>query len=107
MLAQGATRQEVLDFFVERYGAGVLAAPPKSGFNLLAWIFPMVAVPAALIGGLLALKAMRRRPGASGATAEAPGLAPDAALAPYLDQVERDLAGGAPLPPRGGAATDG
>ncbi|MEK7806332.1 MAG: cytochrome c-type biogenesis protein CcmH, partial [Chloroflexota bacterium] len=37
MLAQGETREEVLEFFAERYGQKVLAAPPKSGANLLAW----------------------------------------------------------------------
>ena len=35
MLSQGASRDEVLDFFVARYGLAVLAAPPKSGATLL------------------------------------------------------------------------
>ncbi|MEK7814776.1 MAG: cytochrome c-type biogenesis protein CcmH, partial [Chloroflexota bacterium] len=48
MLAQGSSRQQILDFFAERYGPGVLAAPPKAGVNLLAWILPAVAVFAAL-----------------------------------------------------------
>ena len=43
-LAEGMTRDEVLQFFVDRYGESVLAAPPKDGFNLIAWVVPIVAV---------------------------------------------------------------
>lgn len=49
-LAQGATKEEILQFFVERYGEGVLAAPPKAGFNLLLWVLPFLGVAA---GGFL------------------------------------------------------
>jgi cytochrome c-type biogenesis protein CcmH len=104
MLGQGATRQEVLDFFVDRYGVEVLAAPPKSGFNLVAWILPALAVPAALAAGFLALRAMRRRSDPS------PGIGPppDAGLDPFLEKVDQELAGGAPVTqPREGAVTDG
>ena len=38
MLSRGDSRDDILDFFVGNYGADILAAPPKSGFNLLAWI---------------------------------------------------------------------
>ena len=92
MLAQGAGRREVLDFFVARYGVEVLAAPPKSGFNLVAWVFPAVAVPAALAAGLLALRAMRRRPAAE--LEPVPG--PDAGLDPFLARVDQDLTVAAP-----------
>ena len=104
MLGQGASRQEVLDFFVARYGAEVLAAPPKSGFNLVAWVLPALAVPAALAGGFFALGAMRRRPDLS----LGPVPQRDAALDPFLAKVDQELAGGAPkAPPREDAATHG
>ncbi len=104
MLGQGATHQEVLDFFVARYGAKVLAAPPKSGFNLVAWLFPALAVPAALAAGLLALRAMRRRPGPS----LEPGLSPDAALDHFLAKVDEELTGAAPAAqPRAGGPAHG
>ena len=90
LLASGATRKEVLDWFAapERYGPGVLAEPPRSGYNLIAWIVPGVIVAAALAGGLLTLRAMRRR------TDESPPDATDEAdeLQPYLAAVDRDLA---------------
>jgi len=36
--------QQVLDQFVQKYGATVLAAPTTHGFNLVAWIMPFAAL---------------------------------------------------------------
>jgi cytochrome c-type biogenesis protein CcmH len=58
-LAEGMTRDEVLRFFVERYGESVLAAPPKEGFNLVAWIVPIVAVAIGAAAVALVVRAMR------------------------------------------------
>ena len=89
LLADGATRKEVLDWFAapERYGPGVLAEPPSSGYNLIAWIVPGVIVVAALAGGVLTLRAMRRRTDdhPSETTTETDD------LQPYLAAVDRDL----------------
>jgi len=38
----------VLQSFVQKYGATVLAAPPTKGFNVVAWIVPFVALVAGL-----------------------------------------------------------
>ena len=91
LLASGATREEVLAWFSapERYGPSVLAEPPRSGFYLIAWIVPGVVVVAALIGGLLTLRAMRGR---RGAAAEDPAPGDGDGLQPYLAAVDRDLA---------------
>ena len=89
MLAQGASRQQILDFFVERYGPGVLAAPPKTSFNLLAWILPPVGVVAALGALFLVLRSMVGRPSQRVAT-EPPS--PEQDLAPYLEVIDRELA---------------
>lgn len=91
LLASGATREEVLAWFSapERYGPSVLAEPPRSGFYLIAWIVPGVVVVAALVGGLLTLRAMRSRRGNGEGAAEQS----DAdGLQPYLAAVDRDLA---------------
>ena len=90
LLAGGATRKEVLAWFSapERYGPGVLAEPPRSGFYLIAWIVPGVVVVAALAGGVLTLRAMRRR--ADDNPSETAGETDD--LQPYLAAVDRDLA---------------
>lgn len=91
MLAEGASRQEVLDYFADRYGQNVLASPPKTGLNLLAWILPPVGVLAALAAGLFVLRAMTRQSDApaeatSGVTME------DQELEPYLAAVDQTLA---------------
>tara|TARA_B100000676_G_C18016017_1_gene809718 strand:- start:101 stop:517 length:417 start_codon:yes stop_codon:yes gene_type:complete len=41
-LSEGRTDQEIIDYFVQRYGEEVLSSPPKSGSNLIAWITPVV-----------------------------------------------------------------
>jgi cytochrome c-type biogenesis protein CcmH len=43
-LAQGQSKEEIIQFFVTQYGEQVLASPPKRGFNLMAWILPFVAI---------------------------------------------------------------
>ena len=59
-LAEGWTRDQVLQFFVDRYGESVLAAPPKEGFNLVAWVVPVVVVVGAFAVLFLVVRAMRR-----------------------------------------------
>lgn len=93
MLADGASRQEILDWFADRYGAGVLAAPPKTGVNLLAWTLPVAGALAALVAGGLAIRAMtgrRRETATVAAAAEARGV-PEGELEPYLAAVDRSL----------------
>ena len=97
-LSQGASRQEILDFFAERYGTRILAAPPKSGVNLVAWVVPVLGMLGALVAGLLVIRSMARQ-GAREAVNET---VMDEDLAPYLEMIDRDLAlgdAGVPGPP--------
>ncbi|MDA0263563.1 MAG: cytochrome c-type biogenesis protein CcmH [Chloroflexi bacterium] len=87
MLADGSERQEILDFFVQRYGQDILAAPPKSGANLVAWLLPVGGVAAALVAVFFVIRAMTNR-----STAPAVSIpAPDDSLSPYLQLVDRHL----------------
>lgn len=43
-LRQGRSEEEIRQYFVERHGVQVLDAPPRRGFNLLAWLLPALAV---------------------------------------------------------------
>jgi cytochrome c-type biogenesis protein CcmH/NrfF len=54
---RGESDESILDAFVAEYGPTVLLEPPKRGFNLLAWIFP-VAIP--LIALILVWEVVRR-----------------------------------------------
>ena len=87
MLSQGSSRDEILDFFVGNYGPDILAAPPKSGFNLLAWIVPAAAVVAVVAVGFLVIRSMTAR----GVEPSVAVIGAEEDLAPYLEAVDRDL----------------
>ena len=40
-LAQGESKEQILRYFVDIGGEGILAAPPKQGFALTAWLLPL------------------------------------------------------------------
>jgi cytochrome c-type biogenesis protein CcmH len=56
-IAAGDTKSEIKAKLVADFGEGVLAAPPKSGFNLLAWVLPLAGLAVAAV--VLALAARR------------------------------------------------
>jgi cytochrome c-type biogenesis protein CcmH len=49
LVASGATETEILDAFVAKYGERILAAPKPQGFNLFAYVMPVVALAAGLV----------------------------------------------------------
>ena len=55
-IESGKTDQEILDGFVVKYGAVVLAAPTAHGFDLVAWIAPFAVFGAALLGTILLVR---------------------------------------------------
>ena len=87
MLADGKSRGEILDFFVARYGADILASPPKSGASLLAWILPIAGVAVALAGAFFVIRSMTAR----GQRPVSIGPNLDRSLDPYLEMVDRQL----------------
>ena len=52
----GKGDEEILDSFVAKYGAVVLAAPTAKGFDLVAWIAPFAVFAAALLGTVLLVR---------------------------------------------------
>jgi cytochrome c-type biogenesis protein CcmH len=56
-IAAGDSENEISEALVAQFGEGVLAAPPKEGFNLLAWVLPLAGGAVAI--GVLAV-ALRR-----------------------------------------------
>lgn len=55
-LAEGWTEQQIKDYFVQQYGARVLAEPPPEGLNWLVYIIPPISV---LVGALLVFRVMK------------------------------------------------
>jgi cytochrome c-type biogenesis protein CcmH/NrfF len=47
-LKRGDSDGLILDGFVQEYGSTVLAAPTTTGFNVVAWVMPFVALVAGL-----------------------------------------------------------
>jgi cytochrome c-type biogenesis protein CcmH len=58
-IAAGDTKSEIKSKLVDQFGESVLAAPPKHGFNLLAWLLPFAGL--GLGGAALAVLARRWR----------------------------------------------
>lgn len=86
-LEAGESREQIVQYFVDRYGESILFDPPKRGFSLLIWWVPILAAlaGAALLG--LSLRRWLRRPG----PAVAEPLAPDD-LAAYRPRLDAELA---------------
>lgn len=85
----GRTKEEILDYFVAVYGEGVLASPRKSGFGLMAWVIPFLAVAAGgVVAAVLVWAWTRRRPAPVG-EAGPPSRPED--LHPYEQRVEEEL----------------
>ncbi len=49
MLRQGETKEEVLQYFISRYGERIMAKPNKKGLNLMLWFLPFVFLSLAAI----------------------------------------------------------
>ena len=61
-IAAGDTKSQIKATLVDQFGESVLAAPPKSGFNLLAWVLPLAGIVlAAGVVGVLAYRWSRNR----------------------------------------------
>jgi cytochrome c-type biogenesis protein CcmH len=61
-IAAGNSASEIKQKLVAQFGPGVLAEPPKRGFDLLAWALPLGVLAAGAVAvGLLAWTWSRRR----------------------------------------------
>jgi cytochrome c-type biogenesis protein CcmH len=56
-LQSGLSEQQVIAYFVSRYGEGIRQDPPKSGFTLLMWLGPVLM----LLAGIFVVSRVARR----------------------------------------------
>ena len=59
-LAAGETKDQVMNDFVAQYGPAILAAPPKKGLGLVAWIIPPVFIVFGFVVMFLIIKRNKR-----------------------------------------------
>lgn len=85
-LLAGENEQQIRQYFIAQYGERVLGAPPPEGFNLSAYILPVLAL---LVGGLILFWTTRRwivHPQSAPAPAVLPHIAPE-----YAERIAREL----------------
>jgi cytochrome c-type biogenesis protein CcmH len=59
----GDDKQEIIDALVAEFGRGVLATPPKEGFDLVAWVVPIGLVVIGLAAITFVTRSWARRRG--------------------------------------------
>jgi cytochrome c-type biogenesis protein CcmH len=86
-LAQGWSEQQIKDYFVQRFGARVLATPPATGLNWLVYLIPPIAFLAGVFLLYRAFQSFRK-----------PAPEPDAEVTPqpvnddpYIERIEQEL----------------
>jgi cytochrome c-type biogenesis protein CcmH len=87
-IAAGDTKSEIKAKLVDQFGERVLAAPPKEGFNLLAWVLPLAGI--AVGAGALGLAAWRWSSTREPPPEEMPGPSPNG-RGPIDPELERRL----------------
>ncbi|HEX3034839.1 MAG TPA: cytochrome c-type biogenesis protein [Thermodesulfobacteriota bacterium] len=58
-LEEGKSKEEIIAFFVDRYGETILAAPPAKGTNWLLWLLPGFGLVIGGVGIVLFLRKSR------------------------------------------------
>jgi cytochrome c-type biogenesis protein CcmH len=89
LIAEGRTKSEVKDVLVTQYGPAVLALPGGSGFDLSAYLVPLVAFLAAAVALVLGVRRWRRAGRGSGPGGSATAGGPQGEDA---ERLEADLA---------------
>ena len=92
-LAEGQSREDILDYFARQYGDGVLSNPPRRGASLVVlWILPALGVLLGLLLFSWLLRGMRKT------APQAPAVLPrpksstgDPTLDDYIARVEKEI----------------
>jgi cytochrome c-type biogenesis protein CcmH len=90
LVATGKTDQEIMDYFVARYDEWILLEPRKSGFALLVWLGPALAIGGGFLFIIWFVLSRNAAPAPAAATAPAaPSSGPTGDK--YLDAVRAEL----------------
>lgn len=90
MIAQGQSKEQIIQYFVHTEGERILAAPTRKGFNLVAWILPFLAV---LLGGGLVYIFLDKCLSSGKSAEDAPAASDIKQMSDkkYLDRLEKEL----------------
>lgn len=88
MLAEGKSETEIKQYFVDYYGARVLAEPPRTGFNWLVYVIPPIII---VVGVIVLFRALRSWSRPSTSEAVAGGNAASAPDDEYIARMEDEL----------------
>ena len=88
-LQQGESKEEIIAYFVDRYGETILGAPPAKGTNWLLWLLPAFAL---LAGGLgIALFIYKSKSEKSDKFEKEPKEALTHVNTEYIDKINKEL----------------
>ncbi|MER3406304.1 MAG: cytochrome C biogenesis protein CcmH [Chloroflexota bacterium] len=87
-LEQGETPEQIIQYFIDRYGEGVLLNPPKRGFALGAWLAPLAIL---LAGGWVVASFVRARTRRAGPQEALDEETASADLERYREVIRREL----------------
>ena len=73
----GGSDDLIVQSFVQEFGPKVLASPPTSGFNLVAWVIPGIAFGAGFALVIVVIRHWRRRVELTPAAAGGPAISPE------------------------------
>jgi cytochrome c-type biogenesis protein CcmH len=93
--AQGESKAAIIRYFVDMYGEEILAAPPKKGFALVAWLLPLFVLLSGV--GLIIVLTLRWSRNRARVERDPPMPIDDATtsaateMAPYRQRLQREL----------------
>jgi cytochrome c-type biogenesis protein CcmH len=95
LLAEGKSEEQIKQYFVDYYGARVLAEPPRQGFNWLVYVVPPIVIVAGIFILFRALRGWSQASGVEAALGDGTGAGEAEAPLPsqdeYVARLEEEL----------------
>ncbi|GBD37934.1 Cytochrome c-type biogenesis protein CcmH [bacterium HR37] len=88
-LEEGKSKEEIIAYFVERYGDSILGAPPPKGINWVLWLFPALALTAGTV--IASFFLYRSRKESKDAETDITEDNPTAVEIEYIKKIEKEL----------------